>query len=79
MLARMGTSLSKVAEPPTEADFIETEALMPRVGVKSRRTINAWRKNGLPFVKIPGSRLVKFHWPSVRDWLMRQQRGAAGE
>jgi hypothetical protein len=62
-------------EVPSEPDFIDTETLMPRVGVKSRRTINAWREHGLPYVKIPGSRMVKFHWPTVQQFLMRQQRG----
>ena len=53
----------------------ESEALR-RVPV-SRRTWFDWKKRRLiPYIKLPGSRRTLFHWPSVQEALLRQQRGS---
>jgi len=58
-------------QPNTEA-FIDEPTALRRVPV-SRRTWFDWRKKGLPYIRV-GKRIM-FHWPSVADWLLRQQRG----
>jgi hypothetical protein len=61
-------------EPPETAEFIGEEELRRRLGV-SRRTIFGWRESAkLPFVRIPGSRLIRYHWPTIQNFLLRQQR-----
>jgi predicted site-specific integrase-resolvase len=61
--------------PPAQSGFQSESAILPRVGV-SRRTLKNWRDRGLiPFVRLPGSRLIKYHWPSVEAALLRQQTG----
>lgn len=63
--------------PPGEPEgFISTDEVCKRLQV-SRGTIANWRKHGLPHVIIPGARSVRFFWPSVRDYLRRQERNAA--
>jgi hypothetical protein len=62
---------------PSEAGFIGEAELCRRLNL-SRRTIFHWRNSAqvkLPFVRIPGSRLIRYHWPSIQDFLLRQQRG----
>lgn len=55
--------------------FITEPELLRRLPV-SRRTLFKWRASGkIPFVRVPGSRLVRFHWPSIEAALLRMQRG----
>ena len=55
--------------------FITEDELLRRVPV-CRRTLFQWRANGkIPFVRVSGRKLM-FHWKSVEDALLRQQRGA---
>jgi predicted site-specific integrase-resolvase len=63
------------AGPHVEADdFLDTVELAARVKV-CPGTISNWRKTGkIPFILTPG-RLVRFHWISVRNALLRMQRG----
>jgi hypothetical protein len=71
----MTENLQQVALPET-AEFIGEEELRRRLNV-SRRTIFSWRttaKSKIPFVKI--GRLVRYHWPTVQTFLLRQQRNA---
>jgi len=57
--------------------FIDEAELRRRLGT-SRRTIFSWRVSGkIPFVRIPGSRLIRYHWPSIESYLLRQQKGGA--
>ena len=66
-------SLTATAETP---GFIDETELRRRLGV-SRRTIFGWRKSAkLPFVRIPGGRLIRYHWPTIESFLLRQQSGA---
>jgi hypothetical protein len=59
--------------PPSETAFIDERELLRRIPV-SRRTAFTWVQNGkLPCVKINRRKL--FHWPSVEQALLRQQRG----
>ena len=57
-----------------EDGFISTDEVCKRLQV-SRGTIANWRKHGLPHVITPGARSVRFFWPCVREYLLRQQRG----
>jgi predicted site-specific integrase-resolvase len=61
--------------PPSEAAFIDEKELLRRVPV-SRRTLFSWRETGrIPFVRVGSGRRVVFHWASVEQALLRQQRG----
>jgi len=65
--------------PPSETVFHSECQILPRLGV-SRRTLKNWRDRGLiPYCKLPGTRLVKYHWPSVEKAILRMQRNAGGE
>jgi predicted site-specific integrase-resolvase len=56
-----------------EAGFIDEKELLQRLPI-SRRTAFSWEKDGkLPVVKIGRRKL--YHWKSVSDALLRQQRG----
>jgi len=53
--------------------FLDEKQLLTRLPV-SRRTLFNWRASGkIPHVKIGRRNL--FHWPSVEQALLRQQRG----
>lgn len=41
----------------------------------SERTIHAWRKAGLPAIKVTVGRLVRFDLEAVQRWLLAQQPG----
>lgn len=59
---------------PSQAGFIDEVELLKRLPV-SRRTLFQWRASGkLPFVRVSGRRIL-FHWDSVEQALLRQQRG----
>lgn len=59
------------------AEFITQDVLLTRLPI-SRRTAFEWRKTGkLPAIQI-GDKLL-FHWPTVRDALLRQQIGGGGQ
>jgi hypothetical protein len=64
------------ATPPAPpiGDFIDTPELLRRLPV-CRKTLNNWRQaNKLPYIQA-GGRRVLYHWPSVQNALLRQQRG----
>jgi hypothetical protein len=59
-----------------EEVFISEVELRRRLGI-SRRTAHNWRKSAtakLPFVRVPGSRLIRYHWPTIQNFLLRQQK-----
>lgn len=57
-----------------EAEFLTEKQLLDRIPV-SRRTLFDWRHDGkIPFVKLSGRRVL-FHWGSVREALLRAQKG----
>ena len=59
--------------PQYERPFLTVADLQKKIPV-SRRTIFAWRKAGwLPSVQAGGTKIL-FHWKSVEDALLRQQR-----
>jgi predicted site-specific integrase-resolvase len=63
--------------PPHNGGFLSETQILPLLQV-SRRTLKNWRDKGsIPFCRMPGSRLVKYHWPSVEAALLRNQKGAA--
>ena len=60
--------------PDSRADIINETVLRTRLPA-SRRTLKNWRDEGsLPFIRLPGSRLIWYHWPSVLAYLVRQQK-----
>ena len=70
--ARM-KNLDTQKAPPSEAEFIDTPQFLAKVPI-SRRTLQEWRDKGLiPWVNTKGRRVL-FHWPSVQQALLRQQR-----
>jgi predicted site-specific integrase-resolvase len=76
----MANELNQVA-PSSESveGFINESEVLKRVPV-SRRTWYAWRESGeIPCVRLPGSRRVLYHWPTVQAALLRRQRGATGQ
>jgi hypothetical protein len=77
------TALATLAEVSNEnlpaglandSPFIDELEALRRVPV-SRRTGFEWRKKGLPYIRV-GKRIL-YDWGSVRNWLLRQQQGAA--
>jgi predicted site-specific integrase-resolvase len=57
-----------------KAEFINEKQLLQRLPV-SRRTLTNWRNKGqIPFVRLPGSRRVFYHWQSIEAALLRMQR-----
>ena len=65
------------AAPTTTAGqaIIEECELLRRLPI-SRRTCATWREQGLiPFIRLPGSRRVLYHWPTVEAALLRRQKG----
>ena len=55
--------------------FINEKHLLSLIPV-SRRTLFEWRERGkIPCVRLPGSRRVLFHFPSVQAALLRLQTG----
>lgn len=59
--------------PLSQSPFIDEPEGLRRVPV-SRRTWFEWReKKGLPYIRV-GKRIV-YDWDSVRQWLLRRQRG----
>ena len=61
--------------PVAAHDIINEPTLRARLPV-SRRSLKNWRDEGsLPFIRLPGSRLIWYHWPSVQAALLRQQKG----
>src|SRR5262245_60059036 len=65
-----------VATHPTVGDgFLSFEQLLPKLPV-GERSARGWTRSGiLPSIKLPGSRRVLYHWPSVVRALLRLQRG----
>jgi predicted site-specific integrase-resolvase len=54
--------------------FIDEAEVLRRLPI-SRRTLFNWRTSGkIPCVRLGGRRIL-FHWPSVEQALLRQQRG----
>jgi hypothetical protein len=59
----------------TGGDWLTEIEILKRIPV-CRRTIKDWRDAGtLPYVRLPGSRRVIYHWPTVEGALLRHQRG----
>ena len=59
--------------PVAAHEIMNEETLRTKLPV-SKRTLKNWRDEGsLPFIRLPGSRLVFYHWPSVQAALLRQQ------
>jgi hypothetical protein len=53
--------------------FLDEKQILARIPI-SRRTLFNWRASGkIPFVRLGRRNL--FHWPSVEQALLRQQRG----
>lgn len=61
---------------PIPADgFLSFEQILPRLPVGARLA-REWTRTGIiPSIRLPGSRRVLFHWPSVESALLRRQRG----
>jgi hypothetical protein len=60
--------------PESASAFVNERYVLANIPV-SRRTLADWRSAGkIPFVKI--NRRVLYHWVSVEDALLRQQKDA---
>ena len=75
---RMGVKdniTQQIGVPSGDGGIIDESTLMTRLPY-SRRGLFDLRKSGkIPFIRLPGSRRILFHWPSVLQALLRQQRG----
>src|SRR5262245_40709617 len=41
----------------------------------SRRTAHDWREQGkVPFIRLPGTKAIRYHWPTVLSSLLRTQK-----
>lgn len=61
--------------PTAGGDFLSFELLLPRLPVCERSAREWTRKGILPSIRLPNSRRVLYHWPSVAQALLRLQRG----
>lgn len=73
------TSESKLSALPPPAElqgFIDTDTVLRLIPV-SAGTLRNWRLAGkIPWINAKGRRVL-FHWPSVREALLRNQSGGA--
>ena len=53
-----------------EKKYVTINELMAILKVKSRSTINNWRKEGMPYEKF--GKLVRFDETEVMEWLKKQ-------
>jgi excisionase family DNA binding protein len=54
-------------------EFIDTVELCRRLGCSRRTTTNLRKRAKLPAIIL--GRLVRYHWPTVQEHLLRQQTG----
>jgi hypothetical protein len=71
-LTKADTGAAVHESPGGEDGFLDKDGLLKRVPW-SPGTLQNRMRSGLPHIK--DGRRVLFHWPSVSDWLLRQQRG----
>jgi hypothetical protein len=65
---------SNQTAPASGDTFLDEKQILARLPI-CRRTLFNWRASGkIPHLKIGRRNL--FHWPSVEQALLRQQRGA---
>jgi hypothetical protein len=65
----------KLTAETEESGFLSSDQLLKRLPI-SRGTLRNWCANGsLPYIKAGGARRILFDWPSVREALLRRQRG----
>jgi hypothetical protein len=64
------------ATPQDGERFLSADEVLQRLPI-GRGTLRVWCQAGkVPFIRLTGRRLL-FHWPSVQESLLRQQRGNA--
>jgi len=79
-MALMEAEAQTVQTKPAETErfasgFLSEAELLKRLPV-CRRTLTSWRRRGqIPFVRLPGSRRVIYHWQSIEAALLRMQQG----
>jgi hypothetical protein len=57
-----------------EAEFLTEKQLLEKIPT-SRRTLFDWRATGkIPFIRLGGQKVI-YHWESVRQALLRAQKG----
>lgn len=56
-------------------EFITFEQLCERVPYSPRKLRDDIKAEHIPSIRLPGDRRLIFHWPSVQNALLRQQRG----
>ncbi len=86
LFSRMGETLQTSAAPTAgaalateSAGFIDAAALAARLGV-SVGTVRNWTNSGeLPAIRLNCGRLIRYDWGSVRESLLRRQRGGVGQ
>jgi len=63
------------ATPPKQDsipdEFIDAKELIKRIPISRRTVFNLRKRKAIPCVNL-GDRVL-FHWPSVREWLLRSQ------
>ena len=71
----MAESQRTASAPSALAAFITLTQLRERLPLSERTIRNEIRKGSLPVIKLPGSRRLLFDWETVRNTLLRHQRG----
>lgn len=56
-------------------EFLTQTELAERLKVHIN-TINRWQKQGLPFLRLPNAKTIRFDWVEVRAWI---ESGSAGQ
>lgn len=74
-MAQTITERTEILRPTGLSPLLNTEQLRAYYGV-GNWTVNEWRKNGLPFERLPGG-MRRFNLAHVQAWLEEQSEDAA--
>jgi len=68
-LSSAENAVTNLTLPSVDEVFVDLEIILPRVA-------REWTRLGkIPSIRLPGSRRILYHWPSVHAALLRMQRG----
>lgn len=63
----------------SRAAFITLQEMTERLPMTEQTIRKKCKKGLLPFIKLPGSRRLLFDWETVRNTLLRHQRGQGSD
>jgi len=74
-LSSAENAVTNLTLPSVDEVFVDLEIILPRLPI-CERVAREWTRLGkIPSIRLPGSRRILYHWPSVHAALLRMQRG----